>query len=189
MNPLLYAARPLANDMASTIIFVILIALKVDVRIATTVAMAVGVGQVAFLALTRRPIAPLHWLSVALVLVFGTASFVFKDPRYVMLKPTVVYAIVGVVMLQKGWMLRYMPPIANGRGETPMIVFGYVWAGLMFATGLANLVVALAFTAAWPAFAAVVPMTSKLALFAIQYMTVRTLVRRRMLADAAAAAA
>jgi intracellular septation protein len=35
-----------------------------------------------------------------------------SDPRFVMLKPSVVYCIVGAYMLKPGWMNRYLPPIA-----------------------------------------------------------------------------
>ena len=35
------------------------------------------------------------------------------DPRFVMLKPTLIYCIVGTVMLKPGWMTRYLPPIAR----------------------------------------------------------------------------
>jgi hypothetical protein len=50
----------------------------------------------------------------------------------------------------------------------------------MFATGAANLVVAYAFPQHWPAFVAVVPMGSKLVLFAVQFRTVGAVARRRI---------
>ena len=180
MHPLIYAARPLVLDFLATIVFLILVALKVDPAIAATVAIAIGVGQVAVLKMMKRPIAPLQWLGLGLVLVFGTASLLTHDMRFLMVKPTIVYLLVGAFMLKRGWMLRYMPPIAAGRGEDVMVVFGYVWAGLMFVSGIANAVVAVAFTDHWVAFMAVFPMASKIALFAIQYLTMRFVVRRRI---------
>jgi intracellular septation protein A len=178
MGNLMFAARGLLQDLAPTLVFAALVALKADLLAATGAAMAVGVAQVALLRALKRPIAPLQWASLGLVLVFGTASLLAHDARFLMAKPTIVYAIVGVVMLKRGWMLRYLPPAAEGHGEAYMTVFGYVWAGLMFATGAANLVVAIWFSALWPAFLAVVPMASKIGLFAIQFVTVRTLVTR-----------
>jgi intracellular septation protein len=35
-----------------------------------------------------------------------------SDPRFVMLKPSVVYCIVGAYMLKPDWMNRYLPQIA-----------------------------------------------------------------------------
>jgi len=178
MSNLIYAGRALGTDLLPTLVFAVLVAMKVDVVVATAASIAVGVAQIAFMKVTRRDISRLQWASLALVLTFGTASILAHDPRFLMAKPTVVYAIVGLVMLQRGWMLRYLPPAADGFGQKPMIVFGYIWAGLMFVTGVANLVVAIALPAQWPAFLAIFPMVSKIALFAIQYVTVRYLAIR-----------
>ncbi|WP_310542410.1 septation protein IspZ [Phenylobacterium sp.] len=182
MHPLIYAARPLVLDFLATIVFLVLVALKVDAAIAAGVAIAIGVAQVAILKVMKRPVAPLQWLGLALVLVFGMASLLTHDMRFLMVKPTVVYVMVGAFMLQRGWMLRYMPPIAAGHGEDVMVVFGYVWAGLMVISGVANAVVAVAFTDHWVVFMAVFPTASKIALFAVQYLTMRTVVRRRIIA-------
>ena len=175
MGNLIHAGRALGTDLFPTLVFAILVALRVDVVIATAASIAVGVAQIAFMRATKRDISRLQWASLFLVLVFGTASILAHDARFLMAKPTVVYAIVGVVMLQKGWMLRYLPPIAAGHGRGPMIAFGYVWAGLMFVTAAANLVTAILFPAIWPAFLAIFPTVSKIALFAVQYVTVRHL--------------
>jgi hypothetical protein len=85
-------------------------------------------------------------------------------------------------MLKRGWMLRYMPPVATGHGEAMMVRFGYVWAALMIATGALNLMLAVWSPAAWPIFMAVFPPASKLVLFAIQFTTMRWIVRRRIIA-------
>lgn len=175
MGNLIHAGRALGTDLFPTLVFAILVALKVDVVMATAASIAVGVAQIAFMRATKRDISRLQWASLFLVLVFGTASILARDARFLMAKPTVVYAIVGVVMLQKGWMLRYLPPIAEGHGRGAMIAFGYVWAGLMFVTAAANLATAILFPAIWPAFLAIFPTVSKIALFAVQYVTVRHL--------------
>lgn len=182
MSALLYAIRPLALDFLATIVFLVLVALKVDPSIAATGAIAIGVGQVVFMKLTGRPVAALQWMGLGLVLVFGGASLLTHDIRFLMVKPTIVYLLIGGVMLQRGWMLRYLPPVAAGHGEDVMIAFGYVWAALMLTTAVANAVVAIAFTSHWVAFMAVVPMASKFALFAIQFVVTRTIVRRRVIA-------
>lgn len=183
MSSLVHAAKPLLLDFLSTIVFLILVALKVDPTIAASIAIGLGVGQVVFLKVTGRPVAPLQWMGLGLVLVFGTASLLTHDARFLMVKPTIIYLLIGGVMLQRGWMLRYLPPIAAGHGEDVMVAFGYVWAGLMLFTAVANAVVAIAFTSHWVSFMAIFPMASKIGLFAIQYMVTRTIVRRRILAS------
>jgi intracellular septation protein A len=187
MKNLIYAARPLVSDFFSTIVYVALIAAHVDVRIATGAAILVGVGQVAAMRLRGRPIPALQWAALGLVLVFGTVSILTRDPRYLMVKPTIVYLAIAAVMLKPGWMLRYMPPRGEGLVEDLMIRFGYVWAGLMALTAAANLVVAVWFTKDWPLFMAVVPLASKLVLFAVQFTIVRQVAIRRHVARAALA--
>lgn len=173
MSNLVHAGRALATDLLPTLVFAALIALKVDVVVATVASMAVSVGQIALQVMLRRPVAPLQWASLGLVVTFGAAGVLTHDPRFLMAKPTLVYATVGAVMLKRGWMLRYLPPAAVEHGRPAQIVFGYVWAALMFATAAANLVIATAFPALWPAFLASVPTASKIVLFAVQFVTVR----------------
>jgi intracellular septation protein len=180
MKSFAYAARPLMEDFFSTLVFVVLNALHVDVRIAVACAAGIGVAQLAWRLMLRLPVAALQWMSLGLVLVFGAASFFTHDPRFVMVKPSIIYVVIGCAMLQKGWMLRYMPPVAAGHGDAMMTAFGYVWAGLMFVSAIANAVVAIAYTAHWTAFVATFPLASKVALFLIQYAVVRMEVRKRI---------
>ena len=173
MQNLLHAARPLANDLFSSLLFAALVALRVDAQTATLTAMAVGLGHVILWKLLEKPVAPLQWASLALVLTFGALGLFLHDARFLMAKPTVIYLILTVMMLKRGWMLRYMPPISLGHGEQATILFGYVWAALMALTGAANLVVAIQFPHLWPTFLAIFPTASKIALFAMQYAVMR----------------
>lgn len=182
MSNLLNAIRPLAWDFLSTIIFATLVALHVDVRVATAVAVAAGVAQVLGMRALGRRVELLQWAGLGLTLVFGAASLLTHDPRFVMAKPSLIYTAIAVVMLKRGWMLRYLPAIARDHGADLMIAWGYVWSGLMALTAILNLVVAIGFTRDWPAFMAVWPVVSKLALFAIQYGHVRHVVRGRIIA-------
>lgn len=149
-------------------------------RIAIAVGVAVAIGVVGWNVARRRPVAPLQWVSLALVVISATATFLTNDPRFVMAKPSVIYTIVGAFLLRRGWMNRYVPAQFLPLIEDRMTAFGYVWAGLMFLTAAANLVVALAFTANWPAFIAIFPLSTKVALFAVQYVSIRIAIRSRL---------
>src|SRR5581483_9007452 len=187
MNTLLYALRPLASDFFATIVFAVLVAAHASVPVATGGALAAAVLQIVFQKLTRRPVPLLQWASIGLVVVFGAVALVTNDARFLMIKPSIIYAAVGVVMLKRGWMLRYLPPIASGHAEPLMIRWGYAWSGLMFVSAVANLAVAWMLPASWPVYLATVPLASKLVLFAIQYASVRVIVRRKILAERAQA--
>jgi len=96
----------------------------------------------------------------------------------VMIKPSLIYAIVGVVMLKRGWLNRYLPPIAIEM--VPDVVFGFVWSGLMFFSAALNVIAALNFDAgSWAAFMSVYGIVSKVALLLIQYGTMRFIGVRR----------
>jgi intracellular septation protein len=170
------------------IFFAALTALHVDFHIAVGVGVATAIGLVGWNLARHRPVAPLQWISLVLVVVSATAAFVTHDLRFVMAKASAVYTIVGAFLLRRGWMNRYVPaqflPLVEGR----MTAFGYVWAALMFLTAAANLVIVLAFTAFWPTFIAVFPLGSKIALFTVQYVSIRTAIRSRLTAAATAGA-
>ena len=130
IKPLLYAAGPLVFDSLGVIVFAVLMAMKVDVIVATAAGAAVACAVVGWEIVRRRPVAALQWLSLGLVLVSAGATVLTHDPRFVMAKPTVIYALVGSAMLRRGWMNRYVPPEELAVVEDLMTRFGYAWAGL-----------------------------------------------------------
>lgn len=189
MKQLLYAVVPLPFDSLGVIVFAVLMALHVDLVLATLAGAAVASALVAWELVRRRPVPAMQWLSLVMVVLSAGATLATHDPRFVMAKPSVIYAVIGVAMLRRGWMNRYVPPEELRGVEDLMTAFGYVWAGLMFLTGAANLVVALAFTPWWPTFLAVFPVVSKLSLFGFQFVFVRFFAVRRSRAIAAAVVA
>ncbi len=181
VHPIVHAGKWLAADLFSTLMFVGLYAVTHSVYVATGLAIAAGIGQIAYLKVRRSPIDAMQWMSLGLVVVFGGASLFAHDPRFIMLKPTLIYAVIGAVMLKPGWMTRYQPPAALPWSGDVAAVFGYIWAGMMFATGALNLVfVAHGDPKLWAWFIGVFPIASKLALFAVQYLVTRVIVGARM---------
>ncbi|MBN9077739.1 MAG: intracellular septation protein [Rhizobiales bacterium 65-79] len=187
MKQFLYAVRPLVFDALGVIVFAVLVALKVDFIIAAVAGAAVAAAIVLWEIVRGRSVPPLQWISLALVLLSTAATYLTNDPRFVMAKPSVVYLVVGAVMLKRGWMNRYVPPASLPLIEDRMTFFGYVWAGLMFLTAVLNLVVAVWFTGDWPAFIGFFPLASKIALFLLQFATIKATARRRLAAGADAA--
>ncbi|MDB5482312.1 MAG: intracellular septation protein [Caulobacteraceae bacterium] len=185
MKNLFYAARPIVSDMLSTILFAALFALTNNIYLSTGFAVALGVGQVAYEKLRGKPVPGMQWASLGLVTVLGGATLMTGDPRFVMIKPTVIYLTIGAAMMQPGWMERYMPP--EGRAYIParvIVAWGYVWAGLMFLTAAANLVIAVAMGhQAWALFVGAFPLASKLVLFAINYLSIRHVALRNVRAQ------
>jgi len=58
----------------------------------------VTVGQISWLALTKRKIHGTLWISAACVLVFGSLTLILQDKTFIQWKPTVVYWLFGSVL-------------------------------------------------------------------------------------------
>ena len=119
MKSLLHAGRFLIQDMASTIFFLVLFMLTKNVALSVATGMALGTGQIVWQFAVKKPIDTMQWLSLVLVIGSGAATLLTHDARFVMAKPTLIYIVVGIVMLKPGWMVRYLPPIASKRRPTP----------------------------------------------------------------------
>jgi intracellular septation protein A len=182
VNNLFYAARPIVSDMVSTLLFAALFALTNNIYLSTGVAVALGVSQVAYEKLRGKPVPAMQWASIGLVTVLGGVTLLTGDPRFVMIKPTVIYLTIGAAMMQRGWMERYMPPASRAFiPDSLFIAWGYVWAALMFATAIANLVIAVAFgRTSWLLFVGAFPLASKLGLFAVNYLHIRHVALRNL---------
>jgi len=181
MRDLFAAAKLLLLDMASTVFFLVVFLLSKNIPLAVALGVALGVAQIGWEFVRKRPIDTMQWLSLFLVVGAGTATLITNDPRFVMVKPSLIYLVVGVVMLKPGWMNRYLPPVAKELVPDIGFIFGFVWSGLMFFSAALNLIVALNFSVVtWASFMSIYGIVSKLGLFLIQYTTMRYIgIRRR----------
>jgi intracellular septation protein len=180
MKNLFDAGKLLLLDLASTFFFLIVFLLTRNITLAVVLGMALGAAQIGWQLARKKPIDTMQWMSLFLVLGAGTVTLLTDDPRFVMIKPSVIYTIVGIVMLKPGWMNRYLPPIAIEVVPDIAVILGYVWAGLMFFSAGLNLIVALNFSVVtWSAFMSIYGIVSKLALFLIGFVVMRAIGRRR----------
>lgn len=102
--------RTLLADMAAGLLFFAVLALTNDIYKATLIGVIFGLGVTAWIWIKARKLEPMQLLGVGLVVAMGGATLLFHDPRFMMYKPTVYFTCVGLVMLKRGWMYRYMPP-------------------------------------------------------------------------------
>ena len=184
---LLSSARPLLQDLASTILFLVLFALTRNVMLSVAVGLALALGQIGWQLAQRKPIDTLQWVSVVVVIASSTGTLHTNNPLYVMLQPTAIYLLVGWAMLKRGWMNRYMPQDALDYVPDLAIAFGYVWAGLMFLSAAVNLGLALQLNMkAWSLAISSWGIASKFMLFFAKFGTMRFVGRRRYRARPAA---
>jgi intracellular septation protein A len=183
MRDFLNAAKFLLIDLGSTILFVCVFLLTHNTVLAIGLGIALGVAQIGFKLVRRKPIATMEWLSLFLVIAAGTATLVTDDPRFVLFKPSVIYLIVGVVMLKPGWLNHYLPAIAQAVVPDVATIVGLLWAGLMFVSALVNAFVAASFsTATWALVMPAFGIISKAIMFVVGFAALRIVGRRRVLA-------
>ena len=171
----------LGADFFSTIVFLVLYFATDNVVLATSVAIAGAVGQVIYARVKGKPLGFMTYASVGLVIVLGGATLLTNDPRFVLAKPAIGHFAVGVIMLKRGWLLRYLPPIVTETIPDYVTIAGYAWAVLMFALGAG--VIAVASTGdikLWAFYVSVVAIGAKVAAFAVQYIAFRLLVTSRI---------
>ena len=131
MRNLLNAGKLLLLDLASTILFLGVFLLTDNIPLSVALGIALGVGQISLQLARKKPIDTMEWLSLFLVVASGSAALLTNDPRFVMFKPSLIYVIVGVVMLKPGWINRYPPPLAKAVVPDIAVIVGFLWAGLM----------------------------------------------------------
>ena len=180
MRTLLYAIGPMLFDSLGVILFAVLLATGAGILVATVAGTAVALAVVGYELARGRKVAALQWISLASVLFAAAATLFTGDPRFVMAKPTIVYLIVGSVMLRKGWLNRYIPPEQLALVGDVMDRFGMIWSAMMFASAGLNLIIAIFFTAWWPLFIGVFPLTSKFGLFAVHVAVVHFVMKARL---------
>ncbi|MDP2329711.1 MAG: septation protein IspZ [Reyranella sp.] len=180
MSDLLRSARLLVSDLASTLLFLAVLLATGNLVLAIVLGVVLGALQIGWLLARREAIDTMQWLSIGLVVISGAATLLTSDARFVMLKPSIIYCIVGAYMLRPGWMNRYLPPVAVATVPDIAFVFGYVWAGLMFGSAALNIVLALTLDpVTWSATMSIWGIASKVMLFLTQYTVMRTIGVRR----------
>jgi intracellular septation protein len=175
------AFAKLATDFFSTIVFLAVYFITGNILLATGVAIVGAIAQVVYSRVKGEPLSFMTYASLALVIVLGSVTLLTNDPRFVLAKPSIAHFAIGAIMLKRGWMLRYMPPIVTETIPEYVTVAGYAWAALMFALGAG--VIAVASTGdmkLWALYVSVVAVGAKIAAFAVQYVTFRILVTNRI---------
>jgi intracellular septation protein len=171
----------LGTDFLSTIVFLALYLITGNVVLATCVAIAGAVVQVIYARIKGLQLSFMTYASLALVIVLGSATLLTDDPRFVLAKPSIAHFAIGAIMLKRGWMLRYVPPIVAETIPEYVTLAGYAWAVLMLALGAGTIAVALTGDMKlWAIYVSVVAIGAKVAAFAVQYVAFRLLVTHRL---------
>jgi intracellular septation protein len=124
-----------------------------DIFVATAVAIAATVVQVAWMWLRQRRVDKMLWLTLAIMVVFGGATLALRDPTFIKLKPTVLYwafaaALIGAQAFIGKNLIRLM---MERQIRLPDAVWGRLnasWIGFFLVMGILNLYVAYRYSEA-----------------------------------------
>ena len=128
------------------------------IYVATGVAIAATLGQVAWLKLRGRKVEPMLWVTLAIIVVFGGATLLLHDENFIKWKPTVLYWLFAVVLIgaQLGFRKNLIRSMMSAQVTLPDPAWNrlnWSWAIFFAAMGILNLYVAFNFsTDTWVSF-------------------------------------
>jgi intracellular septation protein len=118
------------------------------IYVATGVAIAAAVLQFAWFKLRGKTISTMQWLSLAVIVVFGGATLLLQDDRFIRWKPTVLYwacglaLLVGRVFFDTNWLRKVMPTDELVLPDAVWTKLTWAWIGFFAVMGCLNLYVA-----------------------------------------------
>lgn len=140
-----------AQLILSSLGIVLSSAVKPGVFLATLVAIAATVGQLAWVWFRHRKIDTMLWVSFVLIVVFGGATLFLQDENFIKWKPTVLYWLfalalgLGPVLFERN-IIRLMMEKQISLPDDVWQRLNLGWAGFFTLMGVANLYVAFSFS-------------------------------------------
>lgn len=137
-------------DLFPVILFFVAFKLA-DIYVATAAAIGATFLQIGLLALLKRKIEPMLWISLAIIVVFGGATLVLRDETFIKWKPTVLYWLFGAVLAGSALLFHrnLMRSMLSAQLRLPDPVWArlnWSWIGFFAFMGVANLLVAFNFS-------------------------------------------
>ena len=133
-------------DLFPVILF--FLAFKIwGIYVATTVAIAGTVAQVAWLKLRGRKVETTLWISLVIIVIFGGATLFLQDESFIKWKPTVLYWLfsVSLVVAELFFGRNLIKAMMQAQVALPEPLWrklNWSWAGFFAVMGMLNLYVA-----------------------------------------------
>jgi intracellular septation protein len=121
------------------------------IYVATAAAIGATFLQIGLLALLRKKIDTMLWVSLGIIVVFGGATLVLRDETFIKWKPTVLYwlfaaALAGAALLFRRNLIRSMLGEQVRLPDPVWARLNWSWVVFFALMGGANLFVAFSFT-------------------------------------------
>jgi intracellular septation protein len=120
------------------------------IYVATGVAIAATIAQIAWFKYSTGKIEPMQWLSLGVIVVFGGATILAHDETFIKWKPTILYWLMGGALLvgQLAMGKNLLKSLMGSQMELPDAAWramNWSWIGFFAAMGVLNLWVAFQF--------------------------------------------
>ena len=120
------------------------------IYVATGVAIAATVVQIAYLRLRHGKVEPMQWVSLAVIVLFGGATLIAHNEEFIKWKPSVLYWLMGAILAGGLLFFRknFIKTLMGSQMELPDAVWQTLcWAWSLFFAGMGvlNLWVAFSF--------------------------------------------
>jgi intracellular septation protein len=125
------------------------------IYVATGVAIAATVAQIAWFRYSTGKVEPMQWLSLGIIVVFGGATILAHDETFIKWKPTVLYWLMGgsLAIGLLGFRKNLLKSVMGAQLELPEAAWRamtWSWVAFFAVMGVLNLWVAFNFdTATW----------------------------------------
>lgn len=121
-----------------------------DIYIATAVAIAASVAQVAWSWLRHRKVENMQWVTMGLIVVLGGLTLMLRDETFIKWKPTLVNWLFAVVFLASQYIgsKSVLQRMMAGNLTLPEPVWqrlNWIWVSFFVALGAINLYVAYSY--------------------------------------------
>lgn len=118
-----------------------------DIYVATAVAIAAVVLQIAWLKLSGKVIETTHWINLGVIVLFGGATLWLRDDAFIKWKPTVLYWVFAAILLGSRYLVgrNLMQRLIGAKITLPAPVWDRMnnsWAAFFLVSGALNLYVA-----------------------------------------------
>ena len=119
---------------------------QIPVFVATIVAILATILQVAWLLVRGKEIKPMLWISLAVIVVFGSLTLWLQNELFIKWKPTILYWIFGAILLYgRATNRNFIQSLLGGQivmQKRGWHIMQWAWIGFFFVTGVVNLLVA-----------------------------------------------
>lgn len=138
------------SDFLAIILFFIIYLMTKNIVLATSVMVVIGVVQTLLQYFKQGKLEPMQWLSFALIVGFGGATILLRDGSFIMLKTTVLFWLMAMVIFISQIMGKNgLKLILSKELTLPDDVWrklAYAWTVFFLFMGTLNLIIAYPFT-------------------------------------------